>query len=42
MIHSVRFLGIRTAAFDAMVGLYRDALGLEPALERPGPDRSRG
>ena len=36
MIRSLRFLGVRTAAFDAMVSLYRDTLGLEPVLERPG------
>ena len=36
MVRSVRFLGVRTAAFAAMVGLYRDVLGLEPVLERPG------
>jgi catechol 2,3-dioxygenase-like lactoylglutathione lyase family enzyme len=36
MIRSLRFLGVRTAAFDATVALYRDVLGLPPLLERPG------
>lgn len=36
MIRSFRFLGVWTDAFAAMVALYRDVLGLEPTLERPG------
>ena len=36
MIESLRFLGVRTAAFDETVALYRDAFGLEPVLERAG------
>jgi hypothetical protein len=32
MIRSLRFLGVRTAAFDPTVALYRDVLG---------PDRSK-
>jgi hypothetical protein len=36
MIESLRFLGVRTAAFNETVALYRDAFGLEPVLERPG------
>ncbi|HET7472172.1 MAG TPA: VOC family protein [Candidatus Limnocylindrales bacterium] len=36
MVVSVRFVGIRTAAFASMVALYRDTLGLTVELERPG------
>ena len=36
MIRSLGFLGVRTAAFAATASLYRDALGLEPILDRPG------
>ncbi len=36
MIRSLRFLGVRTGAFDATVALYRDALALQPVLERRG------
>jgi catechol 2,3-dioxygenase-like lactoylglutathione lyase family enzyme len=36
MIRSLRFLGVRTDAFDATVALYRDAFGLEPVHERAG------
>jgi catechol 2,3-dioxygenase-like lactoylglutathione lyase family enzyme len=36
MVRSIRFLGVRTAAFDATVALYRDALGLEPVQDRRG------
>ena len=36
MIRSLRFLGVRTAAFDATVALYRDVLGLTPSHEAPG------
>jgi len=36
MVRSLGFLGVRTAAFAAMAALYRDVLGLEPVLERPG------
>jgi catechol 2,3-dioxygenase-like lactoylglutathione lyase family enzyme len=36
MVRSIGFLGVRTSAFDATVSLYRDVLGLEPVLERPG------
>ena len=36
MIRSLRFLGVRTDAFAAMVALYRDVLGLPPTRERPG------
>jgi catechol 2,3-dioxygenase-like lactoylglutathione lyase family enzyme len=36
MIRSLRFLGIRTAAFAETVALYRDVLGMKPALDRPG------
>jgi catechol 2,3-dioxygenase-like lactoylglutathione lyase family enzyme len=36
MVMSVRFVGVRTASFDAMVALYRDVLGLSLELERPG------
>ena len=35
-VRSVRFVGVRTAAFAAMTALYRDVLGLESVLERPG------
>ena len=35
-VRSVRFLGIRSAAAPEMVRLYRDVLGLEPFVERPG------
>lgn len=38
MVESVRFIGVRTAAFDEMVALYRDVLRLEPTLE-PTPER---
>lgn len=30
MVHSVRFVGVRTDAFEAMTALYRDLLGAEP------------
>ncbi len=36
MVRSIRFLGVRTAAFDATVALYRDALGLAVVHEAPG------
>jgi catechol 2,3-dioxygenase-like lactoylglutathione lyase family enzyme len=36
VIRSLRFLGVRTDAFDATVGLYRDVLGLAPTHEGPG------
>lgn len=36
MVRSLRFLGIRTEAYDAMVQMYRHAFGLAPVLERPG------
>ena len=36
MIRSVGFIGVRTSAFSEMAALYRDVLGLEPILERPG------
>ncbi len=36
MIRSLGFLGVRTRAFTEMTALYRDVLGLEPVLERPG------
>jgi catechol 2,3-dioxygenase-like lactoylglutathione lyase family enzyme len=36
MIRSLRFLGVRTAGFDATVALYRDVLGLTPVHETPG------
>jgi catechol 2,3-dioxygenase-like lactoylglutathione lyase family enzyme len=36
MIRSLRFLGVRTNAFDAMVALYRDVLQLDPIVDRPG------
>ena len=36
MIRSVGFIGVRTSSFGAMTALYRDVLGLEPVLERPG------
>jgi catechol 2,3-dioxygenase-like lactoylglutathione lyase family enzyme len=36
MVSSLGFLGVRTDAFDDTVALYRDVLGLEPILERPG------
>ena len=40
MIRSLRFLGVRTPAFDPTVALYRDVLGLTPVHEAPiGPDR---
>jgi hypothetical protein len=35
MVRSIRFLGVRTAAFEATVALDRDAHGLAPADERP-------
>ena len=35
MVHSLGFVGVRTKAFDAMVGLYRDVLRMEPILVRP-------
>jgi catechol 2,3-dioxygenase-like lactoylglutathione lyase family enzyme len=34
MVHSVGFVGVRTQAFDQMVTLYRDVLGLDPVLVR--------
>lgn len=36
MIRSLRFLGVRTAAFDATVALYRDILGMRPVHEASG------
>ncbi|HEU4919853.1 MAG TPA: VOC family protein [Candidatus Limnocylindrales bacterium] len=36
MLRSMGFLGVRTDAYEATVALYRDVLGLEPILERPG------
>jgi catechol 2,3-dioxygenase-like lactoylglutathione lyase family enzyme len=36
LIQSLGFLGVRTSAFEPMTALYRDTLGLEPILERPG------
>ena len=36
MVRSLGFLGVRTNAFAEMTTLYRDVLGLEPILERPG------
>ena len=33
MIRSLRFLGVRTAAFDETVALYRDVLDLKPVRE---------
>jgi catechol 2,3-dioxygenase-like lactoylglutathione lyase family enzyme len=36
MVRSLGFVGVRTNAFAEMAALYRDALGLEPVLERPG------
>jgi len=36
MIRSLRFLGVRTAAFDQTVALYRDVLGLTAVHEGPG------
>lgn len=36
MVQSLGFLGVRTDAFDATVALYRDVLGLEAILARPG------
>ena len=36
MIRSLRFLGVRTAAFAETVALYRDVLEIEPALVRAG------
>jgi catechol 2,3-dioxygenase-like lactoylglutathione lyase family enzyme len=36
MIRSLRFLGVRTDAFDATVAVYRDAMGLAPVHEGPG------
>ncbi len=36
MVRSLRFLGVRTDAYDATVRMYRDGLGLAPVLERPG------
>jgi catechol 2,3-dioxygenase-like lactoylglutathione lyase family enzyme len=36
MVRSIRFLGVRTAAFEATVALYRDALGLATVHEGPG------
>jgi catechol 2,3-dioxygenase-like lactoylglutathione lyase family enzyme len=35
-VRSLGFLGVRTTEAEAMVRLYRDVLGLEPLLERPG------
>jgi catechol 2,3-dioxygenase-like lactoylglutathione lyase family enzyme len=35
-VQSLGFLGVRTAAAEEMVRLYRDVLGLDPLLERPG------
>ena len=36
MVRSLGFLGVRTNAFAEMAALYRDVLGLEPIVERPG------
>ena len=36
MVRSLGFLGVRTAAFAETAALYRDVLGLEPVLDRPG------
>jgi hypothetical protein len=36
MIQSVRFVGLRTAAFAEMTVIYRDVLRLEVTHERPG------
>ncbi len=36
MIRSLRFLGVRTDAFDATVALYRDVLRLAPVHEAAG------
>jgi catechol 2,3-dioxygenase-like lactoylglutathione lyase family enzyme len=36
VIRSLRFLGVRTGAFDATVALYRDVLGLAPTHEATG------
>jgi len=36
MVRSIGFLGVRTNAFAEMSALYRDVLGLEPLVERPG------
>jgi catechol 2,3-dioxygenase-like lactoylglutathione lyase family enzyme len=35
-VRRVSFVGVRTAAFDATVGLFRDVLGMEPAFAHPG------
>ncbi|MEV6495182.1 VOC family protein [Actinoplanes sp. NPDC051633] len=35
-VRSLGWLGVRTPAADAMSALYRDVLGLEVILERPG------
>ena len=35
MVQSLGFLGVRTAAFDETVALYRDILGLTPILVEP-------
>ena len=36
MVRSIGFLGVRTAAFDRTVALYRDVLGLEAIHAAPG------
>ena len=35
-VSRVSFVGVRTTAFDATVGLFRDVLGMEPAFANPG------
>ena len=35
-VRRVSFVGVRTTAFDATVGLFRDVLGMEPAFTNPG------
>jgi catechol 2,3-dioxygenase-like lactoylglutathione lyase family enzyme len=36
MVRALGFLGVRTAAFDATVALYRDVLHLDQVHETPG------
>jgi catechol 2,3-dioxygenase-like lactoylglutathione lyase family enzyme len=41
MLRSIRFVGVRTGALEAMSTLYRDLLGAEPVDARPGAARFR-
>ena len=41
MVHSIRFVGVRTPALEAMTALYRDLLGAEPVAVADGSARFR-